>query len=121
MAGLEVAPCIVREMTDDEARELAIVDNLQRQDMPALEEADAYEALRQQLGDAERIAARVGKPVEYVAKRLRLVSLGTYSRQALAERLITVDHALLLARLGAEEMKRAALKWTLERTARITS
>jgi ParB/RepB/Spo0J family partition protein len=113
LAGLEVAPCIAREMTDEEARGLAIIDNLQREDMPALEEADAYEALRQQLGDAEAIAARVGKPVEYVAKRLKLVTLGDLQRQALAERLIAVDHALLLARLGVEEQDKN-LKWALD-------
>lgn len=118
IAGKTEAPCIVREMTDDEARELALVDNLQREEMPALEEADAYEALRQQLGTAETIAARVGKPIEYVAKRLRLVTLGAFSRQALAERLITIDHALLLARLGDEDEAKA-LKWTLDHSAGI--
>jgi ParB-like chromosome segregation protein Spo0J len=100
-------------MTDDEAREIALIDNLQREDMPALEEADAYEALRQQLGTAEAIAARVGKPIEYVAKRLRLVTLGENSRRALAERLITIDHALLLARLGLEDEEKN-LKWALD-------
>ncbi len=116
IAGKKDAPCIVRQMTDDEARELAIIDNLQRADVPAVEEADAYEALRQQLGTAEAIAARVGKPIEYIAKRLRLVALGELQRQALAERLITVDHALLLARLGVEEQD-ANLKWALDTNA----
>jgi ParB-like chromosome segregation protein Spo0J len=111
-----LVPCIVREMSDDEAREIALIDNLQRADVPPLEEADAYEALRQQLGTDEAIAVRVGKPIEYIAKRLRLVKLGPSSRQALAERLITIDHALLLARLGLED-EEAALKWTLDRNA----
>ena len=113
---LETVPCLVRPMTDEQARELALVDNLQREDVPALEEADAYEALRRELGTAAAIAARVGKPVEHVTKRLRLVALGAHTRQALAERLITIDHALLLARVGAEE-EEAALKWCLDRTA----
>lgn len=113
LAGKLLAPCIVREMTDDEAREIALIDNLQREDMPALEEADAYEALRQQLGDAERIAARVGKPIEYIAKRLKLIALGELQRQALATRLITIDHALLLTRLGPIEQD-ANLKWCLD-------
>jgi ParB/RepB/Spo0J family partition protein len=116
MLGLESAPCTVRSLSDEEAADIAIVDNLQRADVPALEEADSYEALRQRLGTAEAIAARVSKPVEYVAKRLRLVSLGEHSRRALAAQLITVDHALLLARLGSEE-ENAALKWTLDHNA----
>lgn len=113
---LETVPCIVRPMTDAEARELALVDNLQREDVPALEEADAYEALRQQMGGVQAVARRVGKPVDHVAKRLRLVTLGTHTRRALAERLITIDHALLLARLGTEE-EDAALKWCLDNQA----
>lgn len=116
LVGLDEVPCIVREMSDDEAREIALIDNLQREDMPALEEADAYESLRQQLGGVEQIAARVGKPVDYVTKRLKLVSLSALSRQALGERLITVDHAMLLARLGDEEQD-AKLKWTLDKNA----
>lgn len=113
LAGLIEAPCIVREMTDDEARELAIVDNLQRKDVPALEEADGYEALRQQLGTAEAIAARVGKPVPYISTRLKLVALGELQRKALDKRVITMDHALLLARLGPEEQD-VNLKWCLD-------
>ena len=106
------APCIVRFLTDDEAREVGLVDNVQREDVPALEEADAYAELKQRLGTAAAIAARVGKDVSYVARRLQLVSLAELPRQALAERLITVDHALLLARLGSDEQD-VNLKWCL--------
>lgn len=113
-AALDLAsvPCIVRELTDDQAREIGLVDNLQREDVPALEEADAYAELQQRLGTAAAIAQRVGKDVSYVARRLQLVSLAEHPRTALAERLITVDHALLLARLGEEEQN-TNLKWAL--------
>lgn len=107
------APCIVRILDDDQARSLALVDNLQREDVPALEEADAYAELKQRLGTAEAIAARVGKDVSYVARRLQLVSLAEPPRRALAERLITIDHALLLARLGVDEQS-VNLKWCLD-------
>jgi len=116
LADMAYVPCIIREMTDDEAREIALIDNLQRADVPALEEADAFEALRQQLGTAEAIAQRVGKPIDHIVKRLRLVSLGAFTRQALAERLITVEHALLLARVGSEEEEKA-LRFALDRNA----
>lgn len=109
---LQFVPCIVRELTDDQAREIGLLDNLQREDVPALEEADAYEELRQTLGTPAAIAARVGKDVSYVAKRLQLVALGALPRRALAERLVTINHALLLARLGAEEQDEN-LKWAL--------
>jgi hypothetical protein len=58
----------------------------------------------------------VGKDIEYVTKRLKLVSLGELSRFAVRDLLITMDHALLLARLGAEEQD-AMLKWTLDHSA----
>jgi len=108
--------CVVREMTGDEAREIGLVDNLQREDVPALEEADAYAELQKRLGTSAAIAARVGKEASYVARRLQLVSLGENPRKALAERLITVDHALLLARLG-ESDQNEHLKWCLDTNA----
>ena len=110
------APCIIRALDDDQAREIGLVDNLQREDVPALEEADAYHELQQRLGTPAAIAARVGKDVSYVARRLQLVSLAELPRKALAERLITVDHALLLARLGSGEQDEN-LKWALDTNA----
>ena len=111
-------PCFVRKLSDDQAREVGLVDNLQREDVPALEEADAYNELKQRLGTPAAIAARVGKDVAYVTRRLQLVSLGEMPRKALAERLITIDHALLLARLGPDEQD-ANLKWALDTNAGI--
>ena len=108
----DTVPCTVRELTDDEAREVGLVDNLQRVDVPAMEEADAYNELKQRLGTAAAIAARVGKDVSYVARRLQLVSLAESPRRALQEKLITIDHALLLARLGVDEQD-VNLKWAL--------
>ena len=116
MVGLLEVPCIIREMTGQEAAESALVDNLQRVDVPALEEAEAFGALLALHGTIEAVAARVGKDVSHVAKRLRLQSLGLSSCDALRQRLITVDHALLLARLGVDEQS-AALKWCLDTTA----
>jgi ParB family chromosome partitioning protein len=116
LAGLKTAPCIIRNLTDHGARELGIIDNLQREDVGALEEAEAFGALYDVHGSIPDVAARVSKDVAYVAKRLRLRSLTLAGQDALRERLITVDHALLLARLGGEEQD-AALKWALDHTA----
>lgn len=113
LAGLQTAPCLVRELTDAEARELGLIDNVQREDVGALEEAEGFGALYDLHGSIQAVAARVSKDVGYVAKRLRLRSLSLASCDALRERLITVDHALLLARLGSDEQD-AALKWTLD-------
>jgi ParB/RepB/Spo0J family partition protein len=113
MAGLFHVPCVVREMDDATAADVALIDNLQRADVPALEESEAFNALLARCGSIEGVASKVGKDVAYVAKRLKLAELGEHSRKALAARLITVDHALLLARLGPEE-EDAALKWCLD-------
>jgi ParB/RepB/Spo0J family partition protein len=116
LLGLAAVPCIVRDLDDDQAREIGLVDNLQREDVPALEEADAYAELQQRLGTPAAIAARVGKDVSYVARRLQLTSLAELPRKALAERLITLDHALLLARVGRAEQDEN-LKWALDHNA----
>jgi ParB family chromosome partitioning protein len=108
--------CVVRDLNDDQARQIGLVDNLQREGVPALEEADAYKELQATLGTPAAIAAVVGKEVSYVARRLQLVSLAEMPRKALAERLITIDHALLLARLGVDEQD-VNLKWALDHNA----
>ena len=113
IAGLEEVPCIVRTMTDQEAAEIALVDNLQRVDVPALEEAEAFSELFARLGSIPAVAAKVGKEQAYVAKSLKLLTLTTWSRDALREGLITIDHARLLARL-AEAEQNDALKWCLD-------
>jgi ParB family chromosome partitioning protein len=111
--NLDFVPCIVRDLNDDQAREIGLVDNLQRVDVPAMEEADGFDELLRRLGSIAAVAAKVDKEQAYVAKRLKLCSLTTWSREALREKLITIDHALLLARL-AEAEQNAALKWCLD-------
>lgn len=113
LSNLATLPCIVREMSDGEAREIMLVENLQREDLPALEEAEAYEELQRALGTVASVAARVGKPIDYVTRRLKLLTLILFSRDALRERLITLDHALLLAKLPDAEQE-TALRFTLE-------
>jgi ParB/RepB/Spo0J family partition protein len=108
--------CLSREMTDEEARETQIVENLQRLDVQPLEEAEAFDELRNRLGSIAAVSAKVGKEQSYIAKCLRLLSLTLHSRDAMRGRLIAIDHALLLARL-AEAEQNAALKWTLDRNA----
>ena len=89
LAGLLEVPVIVREMTDAEAAEIALVDNLQREDVGALEEAEAFGALLELHGTVEAVAARVGKDVPHVAKRLKLMSLGAWQRDSLRAKLIS--------------------------------
>lgn len=112
-AGLQTVPCLVRNLNEDEAREVGLVDNLQRENVPAMEEAVAFEELLSRLGSIAAVAARLGKEQSYVAKRLKLCSITPCGQDALRERLITIDHALLLARVGADEQDEL-LKWCLD-------
>lgn len=116
LAGLAEVPCIVQEMDDETAREVQIVENLQRAGVDPREEAEAFGELLSRLGSVAAVAARLGKEQAYVAKSLRLLSLTLPSCDALRGQLITIDHALLLARLGVEEQNEN-LKWALDHNA----
>lgn len=116
LIGRATAPCIVRELSDEQAADIALIDNLQRADVEPLEEAAGFADLVARHGSVAAVAARVGKDVAHVTKRLKLLTLTLDVRDALTLRLITVDHALLITKLGAEEQG-AALKWCLDRNA----
>jgi ParB family chromosome partitioning protein len=111
-------PCDVRELSDAEAREVGLIDNLQRQDLSALEEAEAYQQMFRLAGDSGRpltpaeLAARVGKSEGYVRLRLRLLAADAGVRDALREGRILLGHALELARLESPAQK-TLLQWLL--------
>lgn len=106
-ANMETLPCTVREMTDDEAREIGLVENMQREDLQPLEEANAYgELMRSPGATIETVAAKIGKAPSYVARRLRLLDTIPEVRNALTAGAIEVGHALELARLdGNQQLK----------------
>jgi ParB family chromosome partitioning protein len=109
-AGLKEVPAILREATDREAFELALVENLQRADLNAIEEAEAYEVLASDHGlTQEEIATRVGKERSTVANALRLLKLPEEVREVVRSGQLDMGHARALLGLGAtDEMKRLA-------------
>lgn len=109
-AGLREVPALVREATDREAFELALVENIQRADLNAIEEAEAYEVLASEHGlTQEQIAARVGKERSTVANALRLLKLPEEVRDTVRTGQLDMGHARALLGLGgADEMKRLA-------------
>jgi ParB family chromosome partitioning protein len=115
---IEELPCDVRRLNDQEAREIALTDNLQRSDLSALEEAEGYQQMFQLAGDAGRkltpadVAAKVGKPEAHVRLRLRLFSAESQVREALRAGSIQLGHALELARLEPAVQKQL-LHWLL--------
>ncbi|WP_291423641.1 ParB/RepB/Spo0J family partition protein ParB [Deinococcus sp.] len=93
LAGLTELPVIVRDLGDREALEIAIIENLQREDLGPLEEAQAYQALMDHGLNQEGVARAVGKGRSTVTNALRLLSLPANILRALDSGEITAGHA----------------------------
>lgn len=116
IAGLTRIPAVVRESADGEQLELALVENLQRQDLNAIEEAAAYRELIDQFAlSHEEVARKVGKSRVAVSNALRLLDLAPETREAVADGRITEGHGRALAALTVPELQRAALLLVIER------
>ena len=111
-AGLREVPAVVREASDREAFLLALVENLQRADLNAIEEAEAFEVLASDHGlTQEQIAGRVGKERSTVANALRLLKLPAEVRDAVRGGQLDMGHArALLGVDGADAVRRLAAR-----------
>jgi len=111
-AGLKEVPAIVREASDAEAFELALVENLQRADLNAIEEAEAYQALISEHGlTQEKVADRVGRDRSTVANALRLLKLPDDVRESVRDGRLEMGHARALLGLeGVEAIRRAVAR-----------
>jgi hypothetical protein len=105
MADCSAIPAIVREMSDFDVLELQVIENLQRDDLHPLEEAEGYQALMrkpdglQGYATADELAARIGKSRSYVFGRLKLCALIDSAKKAFSEGKINASTALLIARM----------------------
>lgn len=109
-AGLETVPVRIVELTDAQALETSIVENLQRRDVHPLDEAQGFAALmrlEEPNYTIEQIGAKCGKSPVYVAARLRLIELAAPVAEAFAKDEIGVGHALLLAKLQPAQQEEA--------------
>lgn len=101
-AGLEKVPVIVREISDDKMLELALIENIQRQELNPIEEAHAYKGLIEKLGlTQEMVAQRVGKDRSVIANHIRLLRLPDDVQRLVEEDKLSMGHARAL--LGVEE------------------
>ena len=109
-AGLKEIPAVVREASEREAFELALVENLQRADLNAIEEAEAYDVLVSDHGlTQEEIAKRVGKERSTVANALRLLKLPEDVRDSVRDGQLDMGHARALLGIDdAEAIRKAA-------------
>jgi ParB family chromosome partitioning protein len=110
-AKLESVPVVIREVSDQQQLEWALIENIQRADLSPLEEAEAYHQLSDEFGLSHaKIADQVGKSRVAVTNTIRLRDLSIYVKQALIDRIITEGHARSLLGLATPEAQAAALK-----------
>ena len=103
IAGLSQVPCIVRTASDKEMAEIALIENLQREDLHYFEEAVGYESLLSQFSlTQEVLAERVGKSQSTIANKLRLLRLPTKVREQVFSAGLTERHARALLKLEQE-------------------
>lgn len=102
-AGRVTVPCVVMDVADHKTLALALIENIQREDLNALEEAKAYQRLMDATGcTQEQLAAAIGKSRAAVANTLRLLKLPDSIKQLIVSKRITSGHARALVGLDAE-------------------
>ena len=123
MAGLLDVPVIVSSYTEQQIAEIALIENLQREDLHFLEEAEGYEKLMTQFNlTQEAMAVRVGKKQSTIANKLRLLNLPLEIRNALKEAQLTERHGRALLKLKNSELQEQVLKqiikngWNVKQT-----
>ncbi len=109
IAGEQTLPCIIKELSDLEALKIQLVENLQRDDVHPLDEADGFRRLLEaEEYDVATLSAEIGRSKSYVYQRMKLCELITPVREALLAATISAGHALVIARLP-EELQQHAL------------
>jgi len=110
-AGLKMVPVITRQASNQELLELALVENIQRADLNALEQAEAYRQLVEEFGlSHEAVSRRVGKSRVAVTNTLRLLGAADVVKQALVDGKITEGHARALLMLSTQKAQASALQ-----------
>lgn len=115
IAGLTDVPVLLRDLTDDQVVSLQIIENLQRENLNAIDEAEGFGALQAQGMSGHQIAEAVGKDKAYVYAKLKLLALCEHGRGLLRQGELIESIALLVARIPVEEFQLDALKHVTER------
>ena len=114
MAGMDTIPAMIRPLSDDQVLEIQLVENLQRDDLTELEEAEGYESLMQHSGiNADQVGAKIGKSRSYVYARLKLLDLSLECKEAMRVGQIDASRALLIARIPDTKLQIKALEFAV--------
>ncbi len=106
MAGLTEVPVYIKELTDEQTAQLALVENLQREDLNPVEEAKGYKELMDKYGyTQEQVSKIVGKSRPAIANSIRILSLDATTLGLVREREISVGHAKVLAGVEDENLR----------------
>ena len=117
IAGIEEVPVIVKEVDDLEVMELALVENLQREDLGAIEEAKGYKALMRTYGfTQEDIAKNIGKSRSHIANTLRLLDLPDFVLEKLESVEITPGHARTLLSLESKDKIKEVMEMIISKS-----
>jgi ParB family chromosome partitioning protein len=110
-AGLQKVPCLVKDIPDDSVLEFSLIENIQRQELNAIEEANAYRRLVTELGiTQEEVARRVGKDRSSVTNSLRLLRLTREVQLLVEEEKLSMGHARALIPIEQPELQQALAK-----------
>lgn len=116
MAGLAQVPVVIKELSDSETMALALIENLQREDLNAIEEAMGYRDLMENFGlTQEQVSVKVGKSRPVVTNALRLLGLPEEVRSLVSEGKLSAGHARALLSLGEEALIRQAAEDTVKK------
>ncbi|WP_409272867.1 ParB/RepB/Spo0J family partition protein [Neobacillus sp. SCS-31] len=108
LAGLETVPAVVRDLSEQQMMELAVLENLQREDLSPIEEAAAYQTLMEKLNlTQEEVAKRLGKSRPHVANHIRLLSLPKQIQELISKGTISMGHGRAL--LGLRQKAKLSL------------
>ena len=111
MAGLKEIPAIVRDFNDQEMMEIALLENLQRENLTAIEEANAYKKLQENLNiTQEELAKRLGKSRSHITNMLGLLSLPNDIQKDVQEKNISMAHARILSKLENKKQQEDLVK-----------
>jgi len=104
MAGLDIVPVVVRDLNDQQMMELAVLENLQREDLTPIEEGAAYQMLMDQLHiTQEQLAKRLGKSRPHIANHVRLLSLPKEIQQLIIDGKLSMGHGRALLGLKKKD------------------
>jgi len=115
LAGMKTVPAVVRELSDDKMMEIALLENLQREDLNPIEEATAYQLLLTRCKlTQEELAKRLGKSRPHIANHLRLLSLPSDVQQMIEEGTLSMGHGRALLALKNKQKLAAVIQRVMQ-------